>query len=264
VGEAIAYSLEGEGKRLRAALLFAAFRELGGAGDAAGLAAAVEVVHTYSLVHDDLPCMDDDDLRRGRPTTHRAFDVDTATRAGFLMVPLAARVLADGCDALGLERKRRARLGRTLFEAVGVRGMIGGQVLDLEGEDVDLSAEALTAVHRAKTGALITASGVIGAVAARATPRAVEAVRGFGQEIGMAFQIVDDVLDVTQTAAVLGKTAGKDVRQQKSTFARLLGPDAALTEAHACVERAVDHLGSSGIDSTLLPALARYFVNRRS
>jgi geranylgeranyl diphosphate synthase type II len=264
VGEAIAYSLEGSGKRLRPALTLAAYQECGGAGEAAELAAAVEVVHTYSLVHDDLPCMDDDDLRRGRPTAHRVFGTAVATEAGFRMVSLAGRILAAGSARLGLDRARRSDVGQALFAAAGVRGMIGGQVLDLEAEGRDAGLDDLIGVHRAKTGAIITASVTIGGMAAGLADTGLAGLRGFGAEIGLAFQIIDDVLDVTGSSERLGKTAGKDARQRKASYSALLGVDRAVAAARARVAYGIDLLGAAGIDSKLLPGLARFVLNRRS
>ncbi|UCF40546.1 MAG: polyprenyl synthetase family protein [Gemmatimonadota bacterium] len=264
VGEAVAYSLAASGKRLRPALVLAAYRELGGAGDAAELAAAVEIVHTYSLVHDDLPCMDDDDLRRGRPTTHRAFDVATATEVGIRLVPLSARVLAAGAAKLGLPGASLGAIAAELYGAAGAAGMVGGQVLDLEAEGRALDLEALTRVHAAKTGALITASVVIGGLAAGGHGEQIAALRGFGQEIGLAFQIVDDVLDATATSSELGKTAGKDAAQHKATFAGLLGVQAARRVAAAHMQRAIDLLRGSGVNWSLLPGLAQLIVERRA
>ena len=263
VGEAIVYSLATPGKRLRPALLIAAYESLGGTGDAVELASAVEVLHTYSLVHDDLPCMDDDDLRRGRPSTHCQFDVPIATEAGFRMVPLAARVLASGGKRLGLNTAVIGTIGGELFRAVGASGMVGGQVLDLEAENRDVSLEELMRIHRAKTGALIAACGVMGAMAAGATDAEVEAVRSYGREIGLAFQIVDDILDATATSSELGKTVGKDAEQNKATYPGLLGMDVAKSEAETRVRDAVDHLTSCGIDSLLLGGLANFVANRR-
>lgn len=264
VGQAVAYSLGAPGKRLRPALVIAAYQELGGTGDVAELAAAVEVIHTYSLVHDDLPCMDDDDLRRGRPTTHRKFGVPIATEAGLRMVPLAARVLAGGADRLGVPAALKGQMAVELFRAAGGSGMIGGQVLDLEAEGRPLEVEGLAEIHRRKTGALIAASAVVGALASGAPRPQVEALRAYGREVGYAFQVVDDVLDATGTSEELGKTAGKDALQRKATFAVLLGADGALTEARDAARRAVDRLGEAGIDSRLLAGLAEFVVSRRS
>jgi geranylgeranyl pyrophosphate synthase len=264
VGQAIGYSLAAPGKRLRPALVIGAYREAGGSGPVEELATAVEVIHTYSLVHDDLPCMDDDDLRRGRPTTHRKFGVGVATAAGFEMVPLAARVLRAGAERLGLGPARVAAISRELFRAAGAAGMIGGQVLDLEGEGRSLDMEALVEIHRRKTGALITASVVVGALAAEAGNATVEAMRRFGEEIGFVFQVVDDVLDAVGTSEELGKTAGKDARQQKASVAALLGAEQAMAQAREAARHAVDRLGEAGLDSRLLAALAEFVVSRRS
>src|SRR5437667_1354133 len=197
---AIRYSLLSTGKRLRPTLVFASAEAGGGGGGAVGvaeLAAAVEVVHAYSLVHDDLPCMDNDDLRRGRPTTHRAFDVATATVAGYHMVALGARVLDAGMAALALEPVRRRAIALELFRAAGAGGMIGGQALDLEAEGQRLPAANLADVHRRKTGALIAAACVIGGLAAGAPAGACAAPRGYGGGVGRAFRAHGDVRDAT-------------------------------------------------------------------
>ncbi len=228
----------------------------------AELAAAVEVVHAYSLVHDDLPCMDNDDLRRGRPTTHRAFDVRTATVAGYHMVALGARVLDAGLAALALEPSRRRAIALELFRAAGAGGMIGGQALDLEAEGLRLPAAGLEGVHRRKTGALIAAACVIGGLAAGAPPAACEALRDYGGDVGLAFQIYDDVLDATATSDQLGKTAGKDAALAKSTFVTLLGVGAARAEAERLAARAVDRLRQAGLVSPTLAELAHYIVTR--
>ena len=264
LGEAMAYALRSPGKRVRPALVIAAYRACGGtSGDIAGIAAAVETVHTYSLVHDDLPCMDDDDLRRGRPTTHRQFDVPTATRVGFLLVPVAARVLVEACEALGLSPAETGTLATELFRASGILGMVGGQWLDLEAEGRALALDDLRAVHRGKTGALIEASCVLGALAARAAPDSVAAVREYGRDIGLAFQVADDVLDATATSAELGKTAGKDAAVAKSTYVQLLGVEGARAAAARHAESAVNSLARAGVPSDTLAALARYIVTRR-
>jgi geranylgeranyl pyrophosphate synthase len=259
----MSYSLAAPGKRLRPALVIAAHREFGGSGDATELAAAVEVVHTYSLVHDDLPCMDDDDLRRGRPTTHVAFDVETALVAGYRLVPLSARVLASGATTLGLPDERLSAISTELYRAAGACGMIGGQVLDLEAEGRSVTLEELDRIHRSKTGALITASAVIGGLAAGADAAAVDTLRAYGREIGLAFQVVDDILDATATSEELGKTAGKDAAQKKATFATLLGLDEAGAAARKHAQNAIDLLGGHGIDSKLLAGLALYILERK-
>jgi geranylgeranyl pyrophosphate synthase len=266
VGEAVVYALQGPGKRLRPALTLAAYRAgTDSPGDAAELAAAVEVVHTYSLIHDDLPCMDDDDLRRGRPTVHRVYGVPVATEAGLRMIPLAARVLWAGADRLGLPPACRSAIARTLFGAAGVGGMIGGQVLDLEAEGAAPGAPGVFAVHAAKTGAMIAASAAIGGLAAGLSPAQVDALREFGLELGVAFQIHDDILDVAGSDQSLGKTAGKDLRQGKATSVAVLGGAAAAgDEARRRLARGIARLREAGLDSEVLVGLARFAVERRS
>ena len=264
-GPAIAYALASPGKRVRAALVLASYRAVGGSSPAAaGIAAAVETVHTYSLVHDDLPCMDDDDLRRGRATTHRAFDVPTATRVGYFLVPVAAMVLSRAARDLGLDGPTLGRMAETLFQAGGIEGMVGGQWMDLEAEQRMLDLAELAAVHRGKTGALIQAACILGGLAGRSSDRKLEALSGFGEEIGLAFQVADDVLDVTGTSDELGKTAGRDEALQKSTFVRLMGVDGARQEAARLARRAIDQLEAAGIASPSLTTLADYIVSRRS
>jgi geranylgeranyl pyrophosphate synthase len=268
VPDAVQYSVLSAGKRLRPTLVFAAYEALGGADMTAGgiaeLAAAVEVVHAYSLVHDDLPCMDNDDLRRGRPTVHRAFDVGAATSAGFHMVGLAARVLASGLEALRLEPDRRQSIALELFRAAGAGGMIGGQVLDLEAERSAIAVDALREVHQRKTGALIAAACVIGGLAAGggAPLEHLTALRAYGEAIGLAFQIADDILDATATSAQLGKTAGRDAALAKSTFVSVLGVGAARAEAERLSAQAVDRLRQAALVSPTLVALANYIVTR--
>jgi geranylgeranyl pyrophosphate synthase len=264
-GPAVAYALASPGKRVRAALVLAAFRAVGGSSlSIAGVAAAVETVHTYSLVHDDLPCMDDDDLRRGRWTTHRAFDVPTAIRVGYMLVPAAALVLSEAAQDLGLGSQVLGRMAQTLFQAGGIEGMVGGQWLDLESEQRRLDLTELTVVHQGKTGALIRAACLLGGLAAKAGSRELEALGAYGEDIGLAFQVADDVLDVTGTSDELGKTAGKDEAFQKSTFVRLMGVDAARREAGRLAGAAREHLNRAAIRSESLGTLADYIVTRRS
>ena len=265
LGRALGYALRTPGKRVRAALVIAAYRSVGGRSAAVGgVAAAVETVHTYSLVHDDLPCMDDDDLRRGRPTTHREFDVATATWVGYLLVPVAARVLVEAADDLGLGARALGELAVELLEAGGIEGMVGGQWLDLEAEGRVLDLAELMAVHRGKTGALIRAACTLGGIAAQAGAAEVAALTAFGEEVGLAFQIADDVLDATGTSEALGKTAGRDEKLAKFTYVQLLGVSGARREAERLAERAVGHLEAAGIRSPALQALAGYIVTRSS
>jgi geranylgeranyl pyrophosphate synthase len=262
--EAIRYALFGGGKRVRAILLLEAYRACGGEGTAAALAASVEVVHAYSLVHDDLPCMDDDDMRRGRPTVHRVFGVKVATAAGLAMVPLAARSAAHAARELGLSEGEIGEVVRDLMIASGAGGMIGGQLLDLEAEGTPLTLEAMERVHRLKTGALIMASVTLGARAARAGAERRGALARYGAAIGLAFQIADDVLDVTSTTDELGKTAGRDLALQKSTYPALLGVEGAMERAMALVDDGCAALSVEGLLTPTLEGLARFIVERRS
>jgi geranylgeranyl pyrophosphate synthase len=264
-GKALAYALRTPGKRVRAALLLGSYRSVGGRSPGiAGVAAAVETVHAYSLVHDDLPCMDDDDVRRGRPTTHRAFDVPTATRVGFLLVPVAARLLAVAARELGLPPAGLGRMAGELFQAGGIQGMVGGQWLDLEAEGRALPLGELAAIHRGKTGALIRAACTLGGMAAEAGPATLAALTAYGEDIGLAFQIADDVLDATGTSEELGKPVGRDAELAKSTFVGLLGIEGAQAEAQRLAQSAVAHLDKAGIPSGPLGALAGYIVTRSS
>ena len=264
VADAVRYSLLGEGKRLRGLLMLAAFRTSGGRSDASPLAAAIEVVHAYSLVHDDLPCMDDDDMRRGRPTVHKMFGVRVATAAGVAMVPLAARVAFDAGRSIGLTAPAAAEIVAELMRASGAGGMIGGQLLDLEGEGRPLDLTDLERIHRAKTGALIRASVRIGGMAAGAQPPQLTALTQFGGAIGLAFQIADDVLDITATTDKLGKKAGRDLDLHKSTYPAVLGLEGATRRADELVAEGCAGLRAAGLLSTELDVLARFVVERDS
>ena len=264
VAAAIRYSLLGGGKRLRALLVVAAYEASGGSGDCRTLAAALEVVHAYSLVHDDLPCMDDDDVRRGRPTVHRAFGVPVAACAGLAMVPLAARCAFRGAHAVGLPPEAAANIVRELMRAAGAGGMIGGQLLDLAAEGVPLPLDELERMHRAKTGALITAAARVGAMGAGAGPQQLAALSRYGAAVGLAFQIMDDVLDVTATTDELGKTAGRDAALQKSTYPALLGTDGARHRAAALIDDATSALRDAHLLTPPLESIAQYVVARRS
>jgi geranylgeranyl pyrophosphate synthase len=208
--------------------------------------------------------MDDDDLRRGRSTTHREFGVGAATRAGYLLVAVAAQVLTEAARDLGLPAARLGEMAVELFTAGGIEGMVGGQWLDLEAEGRELSPNELTRVHRGKTGALIGASCVLGGIAAGARPDLLLALRGFGEEIGLAFQIADDVLDATATSEQLGKTAGRDRELAKSTYVSVLGVEGARQDAERHARQAVEHLDAAGVPSGSLAALAGYIVTRSS
>jgi geranylgeranyl pyrophosphate synthase len=263
--QAVSYAVLGSGKRFRPALVMASYHSAGGRNDAiADIAGAVEIVHAYSLVHDDLPCMDNDDLRRGRPTLHRAMGVRTATVSGFAMVPVAAFAMVRGAGRLGLDAGVVRDLTAILFKAAGGGGMIGGQVLDLLAAGREVSMEFVADLERRKTGALIAASVEIGAVAAGASGAARAAYRAYGEDVGLAFQIADDVLDLTATSSELGKTPGKDAKLGKATWPHLTGVEEASREAERLAERAVASLERAGVSSPLLAALARFVVARRS
>ncbi len=264
VGDAVAYSLVGGGKRLRGLLLLEAYRAAGGRADATGLAAAIEVVHAYSLVHDDLPCMDDEAVRRGRPTTHVAFGVPAATAAGLAMVPLAVCCAAAAARQLRLPEAVAARIVRELMQASGAGGMIGGQLLDLEGEGRAIDVDELERVHLAKTGALIAAAARLGGLAGGADPRGEAALDRYGRALGLAFQIADDVLDVTGTTHELGKTAGRDATLRKSTYPALLGVESAGRRAAALAAAGCDALRGAGLLTPPLEQLARFAVERRA
>jgi geranylgeranyl pyrophosphate synthase len=264
VGEAIRYSLLGEGKRMRGNLFLSAYEAAGGTNDASALAAAIEVVHAYSLVHDDLPCMDDDDVRRGRPTVHRVFGVAAATAAGLAMVPLAARSAAESARALGLDEQAIGEIVADLMRASGAGGMIGGQLLDLEGEGRPLAVAELERIHRAKTGALIGAAATLGGRAASTSPERLEALTQYGAAVGLAFQIADDVLDVTATTDQLGKTAGRDLALHKSTYPALLGVDGAKSRAAALIDEGCHALEAVGLLTPALAQIARFSVERTS
>ncbi len=233
-------------------------------GDAGPIAAAIEIVHAYSLVHDDLPCMDDDVMRRGRPTVHVEFGVRSAIVAGVTMVPLAVRAMLDGCAVAGVDAATRSRIVRRIMGASGAGGMVGGQLLDLLGESRSLSIDELENIHRGKTGALIAAAAEIGGMAAAAARRRLTALDRFGASLGLAFQIMDDVLDLTSTTAALGKTAGRDTELRKSTYPGLIG----LAGARALAQRTVDDgrvaLRTEGLLTDDLERFASFVVERAS
>jgi geranylgeranyl pyrophosphate synthase len=208
--------------------------------------------------------MDDDDMRRGRPTVHRMFGVAAATAAGLAMVPLAVRCAADASMALGLDHDAVGAIVSELMRASGAGGMIGGQLLDLEGEGRPLALEELERIHRAKTGALITAAAVLGGRAASAPPERLAALGTFGSAVGLAFQIADDVLDVTATSDQLGKTAGRDLALRKSTYPALLGVAGARDRAAALIDDGCSALEAVGLLTPALERIARFTVERTS
>lgn len=256
------YSLLAKAKRIRPTLVLE-FCRLHGGSDAAALpfAAAVEMVHTYSLIHDDLPCMDNDEMRRGRPTCHIAFGEDTALLAGDGLLTRAFGVLASHCEVS--DRAVRDAV-QALSEAAGSFGMIGGQVMDLAGEGKKLTLAKLQKLHLHKTGALIAVSAELGCIAAglSRTDARTLAARAFAEGVGLAFQVVDDVLDVTSDVSVLGKNTGSDDRCEKTTFLTYYDVDGALEEARRITEKAKQCLaGTKG--SEFLRALADYLITRK-
>lgn len=260
IHKAMRYSLFAGGKRLRPILCLAAAEACDGDTDAAmPSACAVELMHTYSLVHDDLPCMDDDDLRRGRPTCHKVFGDGMAVLTGDALLTESFIVLAQSSPT--------PRYPMSAFVAeLGITGgstkLIGGQVMDLEGEGKDLTKAQLIRIHEAKTAALLTTSIRLGAMSANATPKKLQALTTFGHSLGLAFQVIDDILDVTQTTEMLGKTAGKDEAVAKATYPAILGLDKARKEAHHYTQKAMDALKPFGKRATHLRQIAEYLLDR--
>jgi geranylgeranyl pyrophosphate synthase len=264
VAAPVRHALEGGGKRLRGLLTIAAYQAAGGTRDVSPLAAALEIVHAYSLVHDDLPCMDDDVMRRGRPTVHVVYGVDSATVAGVAMVPLAMAAALDGCVSLDLDARTTRAIVARLMRASGAGGMVGGQLLDLLGEGRAATLNDLETIHRGKTASLIAAATAIGGEAAGATDDRVRALDAYGEALGLAFQIMDDVLDVTSTTEALGKTAGRDTALRKSTYPSLMGLDGARAMATRKVDEARGHLARAGLLTDSLEGFTRFVVDRAS
>jgi geranylgeranyl diphosphate synthase, type II len=252
--EAMRYSMMAGGKRLRPALCYAAFEDCGGLGETADYgAAALEMVHTFSLIHDDLPCMDDDDFRRGMPTCHKKFDEAMAVLAGDALSILAFQVLA---------RAGNAEAVLVLAEALGSDGMLGGQVVDIQSEGKPCTLETVEYIHIHKTSALIEASLELGAVLAGADAERRKLYRDYGRAIGLAFQIVDDILDIESSTEALGKDVGSDVENQKATYPAVVGLDESKKQARLLVDRAVALAGRMGPRSSVLADLARFIVER--
>ena len=262
IHQAMRHSVFAGGKRLRPILCMEAGRMLAGSlpSGIEDLGAALEMLHTYSLIHDDLPALDNDDLRRGRPTCHKVFGEAIAILAGDALQTLAYEVLFR----LRCSAEFRVRVIEEIARGTGtIEGMIGGQVVDLEAEHSQPDLATLEYIHRSKTAALISASVVSGGLYAGADDEAVGALRGFGQSIGLAFQIVDDVLDVTQTSEQLGKTAGKDTAAEKATYPALFGVDESLRKAGVLVNSALVSLDGFGERAEALKELARFLVERK-
>jgi geranylgeranyl diphosphate synthase, type II len=261
VHQAMRYSVMAGGKRLRPVLVIAGAEAVGGRAETVmPTACALELIHTYSLIHDDLPAMDDDDYRRGRLTNHKMFGEAIAILAGDALLTLAFELIARGpgdprviCEVIA-----------TVAEAAGTRGMVGGQVVDIESEGRTVSADTLEFIHRHKTAALIRVSLSAGAILAGATPAAADAIRTAGDDLGLAFQIVDDILDVEGSLAELGKTAGSDERKKKVTYPALYGLDVSRARARDLIEHAHQVLAPLGPAAEPIRALAAFVVERRS
>jgi geranylgeranyl diphosphate synthase type II len=260
IHEAMRYAVFAGGKRLRPVLCLAAAEACGGAtADALAPACAVELMHTYSLVHDDLPAMDDDDLRRGRPTCHKVYGEGMAVLCGDALLTEAFVVLAQ----TPASPRYSTRDHITELAATGSsRKLIGGQVMDLEGEGRKLTKRELIRIHEAKTAALLTTSLRLGAMTANATPAKLRAVTDFGYHLGLAFQVIDDILDVTQSTEVLGKTAGKDQAVEKATYPAIIGLAASRKEAARLTRAAMDALKPLGKKGARLREIAAYLLER--
>jgi farnesyl diphosphate synthase len=259
--EAIRYAAIGGGKRLRPLLVTATAEMYGVDRDAALRAGvAIEAIHVYSLIHDDLPCMDDDELRHGKPTVHKAFDEATAVLAGDSLLSFAFEVLSD--PATSGDPFTRIELVATLGGASGFQGMAGGQMMDMVAETTAFDLPTVTRLQQLKTGALLGAAVEMGAILGRVPPEGRNHLRGYARDIGLAFQIADDLLDHEGDETAAGKALRKDAVAGKQTFVSLLGPERARAQAQMLVNQAVAHLASHGEEAELLRALARYIVER--
>ncbi len=259
--EAMRHAAIGGGKRLRPLLVIASCALFNIDRQAAlRVATAIECIHVYSLIHDDLPCMDDDDLRRGKPTVHKAYDEATAVLAGDSLHALAFDILAD--ETTHSDPFVRNQLILELARASGPDGMAGGQMMDIEANPATFDLQMITRLQQLKTGALIGFCVEAGAIMGRLPPEGRTPLRGYARDIGLAFQIADDILDVEGDVAVAGKALHKDAAAGKATFLSLLGLDRAKAQAHALVDQAIAHLGSFGSEADLLRAIARYTVER--
>lgn len=263
ISRAVRYSLLAGGKRLRPILVLAGAEAVGGQiEDALPAAAALEMIHTYSLIHDDLPAMDDDSLRRGKPTSHVVFGDAIAILAGDALQAHAFRLLSRPRSGVSSERCLRAL--HLLADAAGAAGMVGGQVADLEAEGNAIDGAALEFIHRHKTGALLRASVEIGAIIGGGHDAQIESLARYGAHIGLAFQIIDDILDVTGTAESLGKSAGKDERAGKATYPQIHGMDNAKQKARTLVNDALSELTELGSEALPLASIAERILDRSS
>ena len=261
--ESMAYSVFSGGKRIRPALCMAACELCGGTPEDALLAAcALEMIHTYSLIHDDLPAMDNDDLRRGKPTNHMIYGDAAAILAGDGLLTYAFELLSSASTAT-LDDQARIRIIQVIARAAGSQGMVGGQSLDMIYESKQAGYEVLHTIHQSKTGALITASIEVGAIAAAGDEIQISSLRSYGEQVGLAFQIIDDLLDLESSIEELGKAVGKDVEAHKLTFPALFGVETSRIMAQDAVGAALKALDSFDERADHLRALARYIVERR-
>ncbi|MCE0496411.1 MAG: polyprenyl synthetase family protein [Methylacidiphilales bacterium] len=262
IHQAMRYSIFAGGKRLRPIICLAAAEVLRGKIDAAlPQACAVECIHTYSLIHDDLPCMDNDDFRRGKPTSHKVYGEGIAVLAGDALLTIAFEIAAR-CKSQ--PRYSHAEIVREIATAAGSQALVAGQVADLEGEGKKITPADLRYIHENKTAALIASSIRLGAMSANATPKQLKQLTEFGQSLGLAFQVIDDILDVTQTTEKLGKSAGKDLKAQKATYPALLGLEKAREEADRLTRKARAALKPFGKDAAPLEAIADFLLKRES
>jgi geranylgeranyl diphosphate synthase type II len=260
IHKAMRYSLFAGGKRLRPILCLAAAEACGGKIDnALPLACAIECIHTYSLVHDDLPSMDNDDFRRGRPTCHKVFGDGIAVLAGDALLTIAFEIVSRAKPA---RRYNMSILLREVAVAAGSRKLIAGQVADLEAEGKKTNRTELRYIHENKTAAILTTTVRLGAMSANASAKQLHAITKFGRALGLAFQVIDDILDLTQTSEKLGKSAGKDVAAKKATYPAVIGLDASRAEAKRLTRRAHTALSTFGAKSDALHALANYLLER--
>ena len=263
VHEAMRYSVFAGGKRLRPLLALFACEAVGGnLEEALPVAAALEMIHTYSLIHDDLPAMDDDDFRRGRPTCHRVYGEAVAILAGDALLTHAFRVLADPADT-PLPPARRLHIIAEIAEAAGSRGMVGGQAMDILAEGREIDRPTLLYLHTHKTGALIRASVRAGGIAGGADGERLQGLTRYGERIGLAFQVVDDILNIEGSSAEMGKTAGSDLRRKKATYPAVIGLEESRRQAAHLLQEAKEALRPLGESGAALAALAEFVGSRR-
>lgn len=260
--ESARYSLLNGGKRLRPILTLATAQTFGlDPKHALDAACALEIIHTYSLIHDDLPCMDDDDFRRGKPSLHKAFNEGLAVLAGDYLLTRSFGIIADD---LHLNAEQKVALISLIAKHAGCQGMIAGQVMDIQAEGKEISLDLLKQIHHYKTGALITAAILAGGIIAEASPQDMQALQDFGYDIGLAFQIIDDVIDVTASETKHGKKMASDIANNKTTYVTLLGLKGAEQEAQQLLERSISHLSHINRNTTLLQAIAHRLVQRNN